>query len=93
MDKIVAYIFIVSGRVQGVGFRWFVKESADSLGITGTVKNLYDGRVEVFAQSDLTTIYKLKELLTKGSSFSRVENVIESESEVIHKLKEFKVTF
>jgi len=93
MDNLVAYTFIVAGRVQGVGFRWFVKESASRLGIAGTVKNLHDGRVEVFAQSDLTTIYKLKDLLAKGPSFSRVDTVTEKKCELNHDLKEFKVIY
>jgi len=93
MDNLVAYTFIVAGKVQGVGFRWFVKESASRLGITGTVKNLYDGRVEVFAQSDLTNIFNLKDLLAKGPSFSRVDTVTETKSELNQDLKEFKVIF
>ena len=93
MDNLVAYTFIVSGKVQGVGFRWFVNESARRLGISGTVRNLYDGRVEVFAQADLTNVLKLKDLLIKGSSFSRVENVTESKEDLNNNLKEFKVVF
>ena len=91
MEK--AYRYIISGRVQGVGFRWFVKENATSLGITGTVKNLYDGRVEVFAQSDINTLFKFKNLLQKGPSMSRVETVTESEEDLNHKIIDFKVIF
>jgi acylphosphatase len=43
---VVARRFLVSGRVQGVGFRWFVKQTAEREGVTGWVRNLHDGRVE-----------------------------------------------
>ena len=42
----------VVGRVQGVGFRWYVQQAATQLGLTGTVRNMRDGRVEVWADFD-----------------------------------------
>ena len=49
---------IFSGRVQGVGFRWRCSVLADSLRLTGTVRNLYDGRVEAELQGDERAIYE-----------------------------------
>ena len=58
--EIIAVKFLVSGRVQGVGYRWFVLEAAKSLGIKGTVKNNIDGTVEVMGQSTQVNIENLK---------------------------------
>ena len=93
MINLKAFRFIVSGRVQGVGFRWFVLNEATKLGINGTVKNLVDGSVEVFAQAEIDLIYKFKEVLEKGTSFSRVEKVLQTEDVLNNHIKEFKVIY
>lgn len=93
MSNLKAYKFVVSGRVQGVGFRWFVFNEATKLNINGTVKNLVNGSVEVFAQADIDSIYKLKETLQKGTSFSRVEKVTQTEDVPNNQIKEFKVIY
>ena len=93
MSDIRAIKFIVKGRVQGVGFRWFVLNEAKRLNISGTVKNLANGDVEVLAQSDISQLYILKDLLKKGPSFARVDNIIETDDVVNDQLKEFKVTY
>ena len=93
MSDIKALKFIVKGRVQGVGFRWFVLNEARQLNITGTVKNLPDGSVEVLAQSTPEMLYKLKDLLKSGPSFARVDKIIETEDVLNNQLKEFKVTY
>lgn len=66
---------LVSGRVQGVGFRSFAGRYANSLGLTGWVKNLYDGRVEVVAEGERKKILRYIRLLEEGSPWSRVDNV------------------
>jgi acylphosphatase len=66
---------IVSGRVQGVMMRDFVQRSAKKLGLSGYVKNLSDGTVEVVAQGEKAILEKLVERLHKGSMFSRVDRV------------------
>lgn len=71
--------FILKGRVQGVGFRFFTKKNANELSIKGTVKNLTNGDVEVFAKGEDYKIDKFKAKLIKGNSFSRVENIEEYE--------------
>ncbi len=63
----------VGGRVQGVGFRWFVKDAAERLGLTGTVRNLLDGDVEVIAHGRRGKIEKLVNILKRGNGYSRVD--------------------
>lgn len=66
---------LVSGKVQGVNFRAWVKDQAEALGIKGWVRNLNDGRVEVLAQGDDQALSSLRGKLAQGSTFSRVENI------------------
>jgi len=66
---------IVSGRVQGVGFRWFVQDRAEELGLRGTVCNRRDGSVEVQAAGERETLEQLLTLLRRGPSASRVDDV------------------
>ncbi|HEU5318824.1 MAG TPA: acylphosphatase [Chloroflexota bacterium] len=66
----------VRGRVQGVGFRWFVQREARSLGLTGWTRNLADGRrVEVVAEGHRADLERLVDALKRGPSGSRVEAV------------------
>ena len=57
---------IVKGRVQGVCFRYYTEQKAHHLGITGTVKNLYDGSVEIFAFGDSLKLVAFKKWCHKG---------------------------
>lgn len=65
----------VSGKVQGVYFRAWVFDQAKSLGLTGWVRNLEDGKVEVLAQGAQEALDALKERLPQGSPLSRVDSV------------------
>jgi tRNA pseudouridine55 synthase len=65
----------VYGRVQGVGYRYFVKEKAQNLDLFGYVKNLEDGSVEVLAQGREENLQKLIEELKKGSFLARVDKL------------------
>jgi acylphosphatase len=66
----------VCGRVQGVGFRWFVQRTGRSLGLTGYARNLADGRrVEVVAEGERATLDQLLDALRKGPNGSYVEEV------------------
>jgi acylphosphatase len=67
--------FLVSGRVQGVGFRWWVAREAIAVGVAGWARNLADGRVEVVARGDRTALATLEQLLGRGPRISRVDNV------------------
>jgi len=67
---------IVYGKVQGVGFRVFVRQAAQDLGCTGWVRNLPDGTVEVYAYSDSEiTLTELLTELYKGPPWSHVSNI------------------
>lgn len=67
----------VVGMVQGIGFRWFVRERARRLGISGWVRNLADGSVEVAAAGDPEQLRLLREELTRGPSGARVDAVVD----------------
>ena len=67
--------FTVAGRVQGVGFRWFVARHARALGLSGYARNLEDGRVEVVATGDETGLARLEDLLRAGPANAHVTGV------------------
>lgn len=66
---------LVSGMVQGVGFRYFVLDAAIEVGCVGWVRNLRDGRVEVVAEGARPSLQALVELLQRGPRAARVEQV------------------
>jgi acylphosphatase len=69
--------FLVQGRVQGVGFRWFVHREASELELSGWVRNTEDGDVEVVASGSVEDLAELRASLKKGPRGSRVDRVIE----------------
>ncbi len=74
--------WFISGRVQGVGFRYFVQKRAAELKLDGWTRNLEDGRVEVYAVGSSRQLSELAASLHKGPSFSDVRGVEESEQPV-----------
>ena len=68
---------LVRGRVQGVGFRWFVRERARELGVSGWVRNRSDGSVEVEAEGDVASLDELRRTLAKGPDGAHVSGVDE----------------
>jgi len=72
--------YLVHGRVQGVGFRWFVDRQARALKLTGYVRNLDAGQVEVLAEGEPTALEKLREQLVRGPIGARVTAVEELEA-------------
>ena len=68
-------MYVVHGRVQGVGFRIFVVRAARRLDLAGYVKNGADSTVEVCAAGDSATLDRLEQVLWEGPSFSRVDRV------------------
>jgi len=83
--------FLVRGRVQGVGFRWFVEREAHILQITGWVRNNPDGSVEVLAVGTSQQLAGLRARLQEGSRAARVDNVNESEADPVSGLNSFQV--
>ncbi len=69
--------FLIQGRVQGVGFRWFVHREASELELKGWVRNTEDGDVEVVAAGDPADLADLRLSLQRGPRGSRVDRVIE----------------
>jgi len=65
--------WIARGRVQGVGFRWFVWREAERLGLGGFARNLRDGTVEVVSQGPDEALDQLEELLRRGPAGSHVD--------------------
>ncbi len=72
---VVTRAFIVAGRVQGVGFRYFVLREAQALGLAGWVRNLPDGRVEVLASGEPDLVSAFEGRLWQGPSHARVASV------------------
>lgn len=71
--------YLVKGRVQGVGFRWFVQREASGIGLKGWVRNTDEGHVEIIAAGEPEDLAELKAVLRKGSRGSRVDAVVEHE--------------
>jgi len=71
----VARRYLVSGRVQGVGFRFFAQEVAAREGLTGLVRNLDDGRVEALAEGESTAMDRFEAAVWRGPSHARVAHV------------------
>jgi|SRR5882672_5782079 len=83
--------FLVRGRVQGVGFRWFVEREAHILGIAGWVRNRSDGTVEVLAVGTRDQLSGLHSRLREGPRAARVDDVEESEAEPVKELNSFRI--
>lgn len=75
--------FYVSGMVQGVGFRFFAQRAADRLGVGGYVKNLHDGRLEVYAIGQAEQLRALRAELERGPRTASISGVAEEEAEVV----------
>lgn len=89
--EIVTRRFVVRGRVQGVGFRWFVEQEARMLGVAGWVRNNADATVEVLAQGTSAQLSGLRSRLQKGPRAARVDDVVESEAKPVNGLTTFRI--
>ena len=78
-DPEVSARWVITGRVQGVGFRWFVSRRVAGQPIRGWVENLPDGRVEVVAQGPASILEALGTALRGGPRLARVDSVEKSE--------------
>jgi acylphosphatase len=87
---IQVHIF-VSGFVQGVGFRRFVRSKARKLGVKGWVRNTSTRQVEAVLQGEEQIIRELIEICKKGSFLSEVQGVVEEPEEITEPFKEFEI--
>ena len=71
--------YLVRGRVQGVGYRYFVLEAAERRGVRGSVRNLAGGEVEVHAEADEVALDLFKQELQRGPGMARVTEIIEKD--------------
>ncbi len=76
--------YLVRGRVQGVGFRWFVARTARALGLAGHARNLADGSVEVVASGEAELLDRLEAKLAQGPPGATVSGVdVETTGDVV----------
>lgn len=87
----VARRFIVSGRVQGVGFRWFVQELAALEGAAGWVRNRPDGAVEALIQGDSEAVLRIERRIHRGPPSARVERVDATDEPASDRLRSFVI--
>jgi len=82
--KAIGRRFLISGRVQGVGYRYFAQQSAHAAGVTGWARNLADGRVEVHANGKAAQLEDFEARLRQGPRFSEVRSVEVQEDAVLN---------
>jgi acylphosphatase len=83
--------FLVRGRVQGVGFRWFVEREAHILGVVGWVRNNADSSVEVLAMGSREQLAALRSRLREGPRAARVDDLEETETKPLAGLTTFRI--
>ena len=87
------YEIIVRGRVQGVGFRYYTEKQAETFGLTGWVKNLANGSVQVMVQGEKAEIDTFVDFLRVGPTLSRVSDVSVSRVETNENFNEFRIKY
>lgn len=80
----VRYYIIVDGRVQGVGFRFFCTMTARKYDLTGWVRNMENGMVEMEVQGEIDSIKKFLEIIKNGNIFIKVDELYQKKIEVIY---------
>jgi len=83
--------YVVSGHVQGVFFRYHTQEKARALGIRGTVRNLHDGDVEIYAQGEGADLARFEAFLRHGPAAARVDAVRRREIESSETYRGFEI--
>ena len=92
VKNIRAHVYI-SGRVQGVSFRWNTQHKAQQLGLTGWVRNVWDGRVEAVFEGPEHVVKEAVAWCHRGSPPARVENVQVNYQQPTGELKHFRITW
>ncbi|WP_300382936.1 acylphosphatase [Clostridium sp.] len=85
----IRYYILAKGRVQGVGFRFFVQMNSTFLGLTGYVRNLNDASVEIEVQGTYDSINNLIELINKGNRFIKIDTLEVKEITIVSSEKKF----
>ena len=90
----IARRYVVSGIVQGVGFRYFTQDEAERLHLSGFVRNLRDGRVEVYAIGSPENLVRLRTVIERGPRGAMVQYVAEEFADINPKFaEEFSITY
>lgn len=92
MDE-ATYRWIIHGKVQGVGYRYFVQQAASHLGLRGTVRNLEDGTVEVLVSGPAPVVATLKARLDEGPQWAEVLGIAEADADRSSLPDSFEVLF
>ena len=87
----VARRLVISGRVQGVGFRWFTPDAATREGVTGWVRNLPNGRVEALVEGEAEAVTRVERALRQGPAGARVDNVYVDDDDASGAYKDFSI--
>ena len=87
------YEYIITGRVQGVGFRYYVYKKANELGLKGWVRNTVDGSVQVVAQGDESVLNILVEYLYVGPPLARIDKISKVETQLSAVFHNFSVKY
>jgi len=91
-DLMRAHVF-VSGRVQGVNFRWYTQRKAQELGLAGWVRNLWDGRVEAIFEGQGEAVQRAVDWCHVGAPSALVDEVEVSYEEPTGELSRFRITW
>jgi acylphosphatase len=92
-QELVRVHVLIDGRVQGVAYRFFTEKFANRLGLTGWVKNLEDGRVEVLAEGPAESIGSFLDRLREGPSLAHVERFDVRREQATGEFSDFRITF
>ena len=87
-----AHVF-VSGRVQGVSFRWYTQQKAQELGLTGWVRNLWDSRVEAIFEGEERVVQRVVDWCHVGAPSARVDRVEVNYEEPTGEFSRFRITY
>ncbi|SHE53316.1 acylphosphatase [Clostridium fallax] len=89
----IRYHMVITGKVQGVGFRFFVLYTASPFNLTGYVKNLSNGDVEIEAQGNPNNLMKFLSKVISGNNFSVITDYSIKEIPIINDEKKFNITY
>lgn len=90
-NELVRVRVFAGGRVQGVAYRFYAEKYAVRLGLTGWVKNLADGRVEIVAEGAASEIESFLERLKEGPSLARVDSFVVRREPATGEFREFRI--